>query len=117
MEDGYTLALVLRDYLTEAASLATKQPLDPTRNAPLLLEHHINFYAWFRIPRATKVQETTRQAARIYELQLPEFAGKSFEECLPIFARLMKGRMDWIWYEDLEGSYGAARGVYPGVGV
>ena len=112
MEDGYILALALRDYLKDSTRLAQSMNGDLKRDR-WILEHHIKFYQWFRLPRAQKVQETTREASLIYELQTPEFAGKSFDECLPTFAKVMKGRMDWIWYEDLEQSYELARTLYP----
>ena len=99
MEDGYILALALRDYFKEA----------PASTNDALLEKQMQFYQELRLPRAQAVQNQTRETSRIYELQTPEFEGKSFEQCLPIFAKTMKGRMDWIWHEEVDAAYKRAR--------
>lgn len=112
MEDGYALALALRDYFrtSEAEHGALPQIMNKDGS---ILEHYMKFYQWVRLPRAQKVQRTTREASTIYELQTAEFSGKTFDECLPIFAKIMKGRMDWIWYEDLDEAYAKAAEIYP----
>lgn len=99
LEDGYILALALRDYLKEKRS----------SNDDVLLEKQMQFYQHVRLPRAQAVQTQTRETSRIYELQTPEFQGKSFEECLPVFAQTMKGRMDWIWHEEVDTAYARAK--------
>lgn len=99
VEDGYILALALRDYFKDA----------PASSDEALLEKHMQFYQKLRLSRAQGVQNQTRETSRIYELQTPEFEGKSSEECLPIFAKTMKGRMDWIWHKEVDTAYERAR--------
>ena len=98
-EDGYILALSLRDYVKEKRS----------PNDDVLLEERMQFYQKLRLPRPQAVQNQTRETSRIYDLQTPEFEGKSFEECLPVFAQTMKGRMDWIWHEEVDPAYKRAK--------
>lgn len=99
LEDAYILALSLRDYFKEKRSSSDDA----------LLEEQMQFYQKLRLPRAQAVQNQTRETSRIYELQTPEFQGKSFEECLPVFAQTMKGRMDWIWHEEVDTAYEKAK--------
>lgn len=99
MEDGYILALALRDYFKEA----------PASTDAALLEKHMQFYQELRLPRAQAVQNQTRETSRIYELQTPVFEGKNFEQCLPIFVKTMEGRMNWIWHEEVDTAYERAR--------
>ena len=106
MEDGFILGLSLRDYLQDCAKV------DEHAHAGLL-EHYMEFYQWFRVPRAHKVQKTTREASQIYELQTPHFAGKTFEECLPTLGKVMKGRMNWVWYTKVDEDYHHAKAAYP----
>jgi salicylate hydroxylase len=99
LEDAYILALSLRDYFKDKSS----------SDDDVLLEKQMQFYQKLRLPRAQAVQNQTRETSRIYELQTPEFRGKSFEECLPVFAQTMKGRMDWIWHEEVDTGYERAK--------
>lgn len=112
MEDGYALGLALRDYLRTSEAMKASPSSNAVQDSSIL-EHYMKFYQWVRLPRAQKVQRTTREASNIYELQTPEFSNKSFTECLPLFAKIMKGRMDWIWYEDLDEVYAKAAEIYP----
>ena len=62
-------------------------------------------YQTVRLPRAQRVQVTSREAGDIYEFHLQEMKGLSFEECLPIFKEKVQGRMKWIWQDDLDSAY------------
>ncbi|GAD93130.1 hypothetical protein NECHADRAFT_88763 [Paecilomyces variotii No. 5] len=97
VEDGYILGRVLQDFF-RTGSRDTKA-----------LENWLNLYQAVRLPRAEKVQQTSRQAGELYEMQAPELKGLSYEECLPIVKRLVENRMSWIWGEDLDQIYEKAR--------
>ncbi len=62
-----------------------------------------------RLPRAQKVQETTREAGNIYEMQSPDMKGLSFEACMPLVKERIASRMKWIWTADIDSVYEAAR--------
>jgi salicylate hydroxylase len=63
-----------------------------------------------RLPRAERVQVTSRECGEIYELEVEELNGLSYDESLPIVKELLKDRMTWIWTEDIDVAYENARG-------
>jgi len=52
-----------------------------------------------------KAQLTSRQAGDLYELQGPLFNNLSYDECLPIIADKISGRMQWVWGGDIDVEY------------
>ena len=42
-------------------------------------------------------------------MQTEEMIGKPYEECLPLVRDSLKDRMKWVWTEDIDASYEAAR--------
>jgi salicylate hydroxylase len=62
-----------------------------------------------RLPRAQRVQETTREAGDIYEMQSLELKDKSFDDCMPVVKARIESRMKWIWRDDIDAAYEAAR--------
>ena len=62
-------------------------------------------YQALRLPRAQKVQRTSREAGEVFELQAEGLRGKSFDECMPELQKRLKTRMDWVWLEDLDVMY------------
>ncbi|KAJ5602274.1 hypothetical protein N7510_011808 [Penicillium lagena] len=94
IEDGYVLSLALKDYLqarsqSEEATLSTWTQL----------------YQDFRLPRAQRSQNTSRQAGETLKMQGPDFEGLSYEDCLPVLKRKLKGRMKWVWSADIDAEY------------
>jgi len=94
IEDGYILGRAIKEYLES-----------PDRS----LAKWTRLYQDVRLPRAQKAQDTARQAGAVYEMQTPEMAGKSYEECLPIVRDSLKDRMQWVWTGDIDAEYEAMR--------
>ena len=69
----------------------------------------LRLYQKVRLPRAQRVQETTREAGDIYEMQSPDMKGISFEACMPLVKERIASRMKWIWTEDIDAVYENAR--------
>ena len=94
IEDAEVLGFAVRDYLKNpAAELAT----------------YTNRYQAARVHRAQKAQITSRQAAAVYDMDGPDFAGKTYEERLLVVRDKVKERMAWIWKSDLEADWEAAK--------
>lgn len=94
VEDGYILGRVLQDYLR---SLDTPNEIS--------LHDSLQIYQSVRQPRAVKVQATSRQAGELYELQVKEVAGLSYDESLPVVKSMLEDRMKWIWNDDIDKAY------------
>jgi salicylate hydroxylase len=71
----------------------------------------LDLYQSMRLPRAERVQTTSREAGEIYEMEAKELKGRPFEECVPIVKKLIEDRMSWIWAEDVDKVYENARGT------
>nr|UBX54571.1 hypothetical protein [Aspergillus sp.] len=99
LEDGYILGRSLRDYFDAAERETFKYTI----------EDALSLYNSIRYPRSEKVQATSRQAGDLYEMKAPELAGLSYDEALPVVEKLLKNRMQWIWTEDIDAVYDAAR--------
>jgi 2-polyprenyl-6-methoxyphenol hydroxylase-like FAD-dependent oxidoreductase len=93
IEDGYILGRVMQDFF--------KSSLDIT--------HWLRLYQEVRLPRAQKVQETTREAGDIYEMQSPDMKGLPFDDCMPLVKARIERRFKWIWIDDIDALYEAAR--------
>ena len=91
IEDGYILSRALQDYFSGDYDLS--------------LREWLQIYQSTRLPRAQKLQDTSRELGWIYEMQTDELKGKPYEECLPIIREQIKGRMRDIWLEDIDASY------------
>jgi salicylate hydroxylase len=90
IEDGYIIGRALQDYLT-------------TSSGDLSAWMHV--YQRLRLPRAQRVQKTSREAGEVYELQGEGLAGKTFDECMPELRNKLKDRMNWVWTEDIDAMY------------
>lgn len=99
LEDGYILGRALRDYFDAAEHGVTTCSIHDA----------LSLYNSIRYPRSEKVQTTSRQAGDLYELKAPELAKLSYDDALPVVERLLKNRMQWIWAEDIDTVYEAAR--------
>jgi len=94
IEDANVLGFAVRDYLqAPSAGLGT----------------YMDQYQAARVHRAQKAQITSRQAAAMYDMDGPDFEGKTFEECLPVVREKVTERMAWIWKSNLEADWEAAK--------
>lgn len=73
------------------------------------LEDWMQLYQTTRLPRAQKVQQTSRQAGDIYQMKAEDLKNEPFEECLPQVAERIRTRMQWIWTEDIDVAYEKAK--------
>jgi salicylate hydroxylase len=64
-----------------------------------------------RLPRAQKVQETTREAGDIYEMQSRDMSDLTFDQCMPLVKARIESRMKWIWTDDIDSAYEAAMSI------
>ncbi|KAK4188708.1 salicylate hydroxylase [Podospora australis] len=95
MEDGYIIAKALAEHLDRRK----------TGQKTVKLSQWMDLYQKVRMPRAQKVQETSRGAGLLYQMQAPQMEGKTFDECVPILAETVKNRLKWIFTEDLDVAY------------
>jgi salicylate hydroxylase len=65
----------------------------------------MHVYQTLRLPRAQRVQRTSREAGEVYELQGEGLGGKTFDECMPELRNRLKDRMNWVWTEDIDAMY------------
>ncbi|KAJ5818039.1 hypothetical protein N7474_003630 [Penicillium riverlandense] len=95
LEDGYVVGRALADHFQEPSSCSVSDALQ--------------LYHAIRYARSEKVQVTSRQAGDLYEMKSPDVAGRSYEDGLPIVKAKLEDRMKWIWSEDMDEVYEAAR--------
>jgi salicylate hydroxylase len=93
IEDGYILGRAMHDFFKSSVDI----------------HRWLHLYQQVRLPRAQKVQETTREAGDIYEMQSPDMKGLTFESCMPLVKTRIESRMKWIWTEDIDAAYESAR--------
>ncbi|KAK4663049.1 hypothetical protein QC763_600780 [Podospora pseudopauciseta] len=74
------------------------------------LEEWMGVYERVRMPRANKLQETSRGAGYLYQMQAESMKGMSYDESVPILRDTVQERMKWIWEEELEGVFEEERG-------
>ena len=98
VEDGWVLGRVLSEYIGKGKSKALPN-----------LEACAQLYQNIRLPRAQKVQATSRNSGPLYDMQTPELVDKDVEQCVPIIADTLKDRMKFIWEAELDKAYDEAR--------
>ncbi|KAH9811175.1 FAD binding domain [Teratosphaeria destructans] len=98
VEDAWVLGRALQDFLAGAKNEHFAS-----------LEKTMQLYQDVRLPRAQKVQRTSRLAGDTYEFQAEDMKDKTLEECIPIMAERTRERMKWVWEEDLDAAYEKAR--------
>ena len=96
IEDGYILARALSDYL-QSSSADTDT-----------LEKWISVYQNVRLPRAQKVQRTSREAVEVYQAQADIMEHLPFDECVPEIHKRVVNRMKWVWTDDIDAEYDEA---------
>ena len=69
----------------------------------------MGLYQTVRLPRAQRVQETSRETGHLYHLQALDMRGKTTDERLEILGERIKNRLKWIWSEDLDAAYDKAK--------
>ncbi|KAH8803497.1 hypothetical protein F5884DRAFT_681671 [Xylogone sp. PMI_703] len=95
LEDGYLLGRALKDFLQGKDAKA--------------LKYFLWVYQDVRLPRAEKVQVTSRENGNVFHLQSDEFKGLSYEESLPVLNKILADRLRWIWTADIDKAYQAAK--------
>lgn len=60
------------------------------------IKYWLHLYQNVRLPRAQRVQEATREAGDIYEMQSADMKGLSFDDCMPLVKSRIERRMKWI---------------------
>lgn len=98
VEDGWVLARAFSELLNGT---------DNTNCGDL--ESCAAFYQKVRLPRAQKVQNTSRKAGARYNLDIPEMKGKTYDECLPILSDMLKTQMQFVWEAELDSIYDDAK--------
>lgn len=98
VEDGWVLGRTLSEYLGES-------DLENLGS----LEACAAFYQKVRLPRAQKVQATSRTNGPTYDMQSPSMKDKDYESCVPIIANTLKDRMNFIWEAELDKAYDDAK--------
>ncbi|KAK3943307.1 salicylate hydroxylase [Diplogelasinospora grovesii] len=122
VEDAYILAKALTEYLTRRPTTpspsATRSTLSriarfktkPRKSATEPdLQQWMHLYQAVRFPRAQQVQQSSREAGELFEMQAPQMVGKTYEECLPILAESVSERMKRLWFEDIDVAYEKTR--------
>lgn len=102
IEDGYILARCLQDYFS--ATTHTQHHSSSTQ-----LESYLQLYQSIRLPRAERVQATSRQAGDLYEFKDQDVLDLDFQAALPVVKNKIEGRMKWIWTDDIDAAYKAAK--------
>jgi len=72
------------------------------------LEKWISVYQNVRLPRAQKVQRTSREAVEVYQAQADIMKDLPFNECVPEIHRRVVDRMRWVWTDDIDAEYNEA---------
>lgn len=96
MEDGWVLGRAISEY-SSSSSRSSSHFHSLSSTAQL--------YQDVRLPRAQRVQTTSRAAGNTYELQAEGMLDKTFDECAQIMADRTRERMKWVWEEDLDVAY------------
>ncbi|KAH8817164.1 hypothetical protein F5884DRAFT_748635 [Xylogone sp. PMI_703] len=99
IEDGYILGKVVQGYLSQ------RQSQDVEKEKAKSLERWLKLYQDVRLPRAQRIQRSSRETGAIYEMSNDEMKDKSYDECCKILHDKMQNRMNAIWTEDVDDAY------------
>jgi len=97
IEDGYILGRALQDYFQNASSSKEDS-----------LEAWVSLYQEVRLPRAQRVQRTSRDAVEIYQAQADIMKDLPFDQCVPEIHKRVINRMRWVWTDDIDAEYDQA---------
>ncbi|RFU33054.1 hypothetical protein B7463_g3264, partial [Scytalidium lignicola] len=103
IEDGHVLGKVLQGYLSE------RQAEYKGREKIKRLEQWMKLYQNVRLPRAQRIQRSSRETGELYEMSSPGMKDKSYNECCGILHQKMQNRMNSIWTEDIGDAYNRAK--------
>ncbi|KIW16115.1 hypothetical protein PV08_06166 [Exophiala spinifera] len=98
IEDGYILGRALQEYL-QASSSVQENSLQPWAS----------LYQEVRLPRAQKVQRTSRDAVEVYQAQADIMKDLPFDQCVPEIHKRVINRMKWVWTDDIDAEYEQAK--------
>ncbi|KAK5196282.1 hypothetical protein LTS03_003964 [Exophiala xenobiotica] len=98
IEDGYILGRALQDYFGASPS-SREDGLEPW----------MALYQSVRLPRAQKVQRTSRDAVEVYQAQADIMKDLPFDQCVPEIHKRVINRMRWVWTDDIDAEYDDAR--------
>lgn len=96
IEDGYILARALEDYFRTSLSSTAHS-----------LAHWATVYQDVRLPRAQRVQRTSRDAVELYQAQADIMKDLPFAQCVPEIHKRVVNRMKWVWTDDIDAEYDA----------
>ncbi|OQV04529.1 FAD binding domain-containing protein [Cladophialophora immunda] len=96
IEDGYILGRALQDYFRSSSSEKDS------------LESWARVYQDVRLPRAQKVQRTSRDAVEVYQAQADIMKDLPFDQCVPEIHKRVIDRMRWVWTDDIDAEYDQA---------
>lgn len=65
-------------------------------------------YQDVRLPRAQKVQRTSRDAVEVYQAQADVMKDLPFDQCVPEIHKRVIDRMKWVWTDDIDAEYDEA---------
>ena len=94
IEDGYILGRSIHDYLSSSKTSTSR-----------ILEEWTNLYQSVRLPRAQKVQRSSRVAGDIYEMQTDSMKDSEYDDCIPQLINALKEMLKWVWTEDIDKAY------------
>lgn len=97
IEDGYILGRSLQDHLR-----------NPHCSSSNTLKSWVQLYQDVRLPRAQKVQRTSRDAVEVYQAQADIMKDLPFDECVPEIHKRVIDRMRWVWTDDIDAEYDQA---------
>ena len=100
IEDAYIISKSLAEFLERRAH---------RKKTAVSLEKWMGLYQTVRLPRAQRVQETSRETGYLYHLQTLDMQGKTTDERLEILGERIKNRLEWIWSEELDVAYDKAK--------
>jgi salicylate hydroxylase len=99
VEDGYIFATAIADCIASEDSPRYQ------------IGKYTALYQEIQYPRAKQAQGTAREAGAVYEMQLEDMRGLSYEECLPLVRSKLEHGMKWIWSSDIYAEYDGKRRV------
>ncbi|KAK3378690.1 hypothetical protein B0T24DRAFT_137782 [Lasiosphaeria ovina] len=100
VEDGYIIAKALTEYLLRSSSSNNNN--NNNNNNQTSLRSWMELYQRVRLPRAQRVQETSRLAGDILQAQTPAMKSRAFDDNVPLLAEGVNSMMKWIFAEDVD---------------
>lgn len=103
IEDAWVLGRAVADWLSSSSSSSSSSAKAPKRFATLA--QAMQCYQDVRSPRAQRVQDSSRAAVHLYEMQNEAMRGLSFEESVPILANTIERPIQRVFEEDVDEMY------------